>query len=238
MFIASLIILQVIIFAAMIYMLKHILTRNVVSATKHLEELNQNYSQREDDIKKQLSESTEQSQQFLTNAKEEAEKFKAQIIQEAEEEKNKILQQVRQQGEEMIEQADKSRQNLIGELEGRIAKEAINKASELIQETLPEKFKQSVHTYWVEELIETGFSRTDRLRIPGDIKQAEIISAFALTETQRKSLVKKIKDILGADVEFKEEVDPKVIAGLVVKMGSLVLDGSLRNKIQECAKSK
>lgn len=42
----SLIILQVIIFAALIFALKKILSQNVVSATQHLDEMSQTYKKR------------------------------------------------------------------------------------------------------------------------------------------------------------------------------------------------
>ena len=63
-----------------------------------------------------------------------------------------------------------------------------------------------------------------------------IKSAFPLSDKQQNSLSKKLKEALGKDIEIKEESDPSVVAGLVIILGSLVLDGSLKNKIQEKAR--
>ena len=236
MLIVSLILLQLLIFMGLIFMFRRIMTQNVVSATKHLEELDNDYTKKEKEINRQLEEVKQKSRELMLKAQEEAEGLKTQVVKETEEEKEKILHQARIQGEEMMQQAEKSRQALISELEERIDKEAVHKATESIQSILPEQFKKDVHTHWVEEQIEKGFGNLERLRIPQDIEVIKVTSAFELAEEQRKILSKKLKEALGRNITLQEEVDPKVIAGLVITIGSLVLDGSLKNRIQEQAK--
>jgi len=237
MLIISLILFQVFIFVGLIFMLRRIMTKNVTDATRHLEELNQDYTKKEQEVNRQLQEAQQKSQNILKEAQGEAVKLRAQIIKEAESERDKILEQARTQSDTIIQQADKSRQALISELEERIEKEAINKACELMQATLPEQFKQDVHLYWVKELLENGFSQLEHLPLPQGIQEIKLTSAFPLTEEQRKNLSKKIKDVLGYETVLKEETEPKVVAGLIITIGSLVLDGSLKNKIKERAKS-
>ncbi len=237
MLIASIVIVQIVIFIGLILILQRIITRNVTSATKHLEELDQEYSRKEAEVDRRLEQVKEESEKLLTQAREEAEKLKAQILKEAESEKDKIMKQARGQSDEIIQQADRSRQQLISEIDERIKKEAIEKACELIQLTLPDQFKQDVHAQWTEELIESDLGQLDRLRIGEDVNEARVTSALALDEKQRKTLSEKLKDILGRDVTIKEEIDPKVVAGLVITIGSVVLDGSLRNRIKEKARN-
>jgi len=110
-------------------------------------------------------------------------------------------------------------------------------ATELIQHTLPDKFKKDIHSQWVKELIDSGFTKLEHLNIPKDIKEVKVVIALPLDADQRKALSRKIKDVLGREAALKEEIDPKVVAGLVIHIGSLILDGSLRNKIQEQAKN-
>jgi len=236
MLIASLIFLLLLIFAGLVFLFRRVMTQNVVLATQHLEELNQDYTRKEKEVTRQLEEARLKSQELISRARDEAEKLKIEIIQNAEKERDSILKQARTHSEEIIQQADKSRQQLLSDLDERIAKEAIKKACELIQDTLPEQFKRLVHTHWVEDLIEGGFTKLERLHIPENIEEVEVVSAFSLTEEQRKDLTKKIKATLGREVALKEEVDEKVVAGLVINIGSLVLDGSLKNKIQEKAR--
>jgi len=237
MLIASLVLLLIIIFAAMVVMFRKIMTKNVISATRHLEELSQEYAKKEREIIQQREETKQKAQEIISKAQEEAERLKKQIVKDTEDEREKILAQAHSRNEEIIQQAEKSRQQLLEEINERIEKEAVNRACELIQYTLPDEFKQDVHAQWVKELIESGFTQLQRLRIPADIKEAKIISAFSLNEEQRKVLHKKLTEILGRNITLKEEIDQKLITGLIISIGSLVLDGSLKNKIREKAKS-
>ncbi|MFH0838751.1 MAG: F0F1 ATP synthase subunit delta [Candidatus Omnitrophota bacterium] len=237
MLIVSLILLQLLIFVGLIVILRRIMTLNVISATRHLEELNEDYAKKGKEIHRQLEEIKQKSQEIVAKAQEEAEELKTKILDETQAEKEKLLAQARTQSGEIIQQAEKSRELLLAEIYERITNEAINKACELIHDTLPEKFRQDVHIHWIEELIEDGFSEFGNLHIPKDISQIKITSAFPLNEGQRKILFKKLKEVVKADIEIKEEIDPSIVAGLIVAIGSLVLDGSLKNKIQEHTKN-
>jgi F0F1-type ATP synthase delta subunit len=236
MLIFSLIVLQVVIFVVLITVFRNIMNKNVVSATKHLESVSMDYSEKEKEITKRIEYSQQKSQEIILAAHEDAEKVKKESMSEVEKERDKILQLARQQAENIIQQADKSRQVLLSEISERISKEAVVKACELVQHALPEQFKQDVHSQWINELIAGGFNQLDNLRMPADVKQVRIVGAFPLTEEQRVVLFKKLTEILGPEVKLKEAVDKKLVAGLSIEMGELVLDGSLRNKIQEGAK--
>ena len=233
MMIASIIVLQVLLFAGLIYVFRRLITQDVTSATRHLEELSQEYNEKEKKINKLLDEAEAKADALITEAQAEAGKQKNQILEEAQKEREKIILEARTHSEEIIQQAERARQQLISEIEVRIAKDAAIKAGELIQNTLPEEFRKLVHSHWVEELIESGLTRPERLHIPEDAAEINITSAFALEEDQRKKILKKLKDILGRELVLKEKVDPQEVAGMVINIGSLVWDGSLKNKIRE-----
>ena len=236
MLIFSLILLLLIIFTVLILVFRKVMTQNVISATQHIEELNEDYMAKEKEASRQLEEAKLKSEEMLEQARQEAEKIKAEMIQNAGNESDKLIKQARSQSEEIMQQADKSRQLLLAEIQDRIAKEAAKKACELIQESLPDEFRKEAHTHWVEELIEGGFSSLERLHLPEGLNEVKVVSAFQLTEEQRKALSKKLKAALGKEFPVKEEIDQKVVAGIVIHIGSLVLDGSLKNKIQEKAR--
>lgn len=228
--------LQLIIFAVLIFVFRRIMAQNVVVATKHLDELSQDYAEKEREVNQQLEEANTKAQEIVSSAQNEAEKIKTDTLKQADEERERIIREARVQAAEMMQQADKSRNQLISEIEERIAREAINRASELVYDTIPEEFLRLVHSQWVEDLIENSFSQTERLRLPEKLEEVKVTSAFALSEEQRKKISKKLKDAFGSEVTVKEQVDPKVVAGLVISIGSLVLDGSLKNKIREKAR--
>lgn len=62
---------------------------------------------------------------------------------------------------------------------------------------------------------------------------AEVISARELNEEQTRAVADKVKSITNArDVELKTSVDPDLIGGVIIKVGSKVLDASLRGQLR------
>ncbi|WP_312794501.1 F0F1 ATP synthase subunit delta [Tianweitania sp.] len=60
---------------------------------------------------------------------------------------------------------------------------------------------------------------------------AEVTTAHALTETQESELKAALKSIANKDVSINVTVDPTLLGGLVVKMGSRQIDTSLKTKL-------
>ncbi|SDB05058.1 F0F1 ATP synthase subunit delta [Bauldia litoralis] len=60
---------------------------------------------------------------------------------------------------------------------------------------------------------------------------AEVTSAEPLTDAQVSALKAALKDSLGKDVALDARVDPALIGGLIVKVGSRMIDSSLRTKL-------
>jgi len=61
---------------------------------------------------------------------------------------------------------------------------------------------------------------------------AEVISAQPLRSEQLDAVTKAIKDSVGRDVAVDVKVDATLIGGLVVRVGSRMMDGSIRTKLQ------
>jgi F-type H+-transporting ATPase subunit delta len=67
---------------------------------------------------------------------------------------------------------------------------------------------------------------------------AEVTSAKELTEEQQRGIVEKVKAIAEAnDVELKTTVDPSLIGGVIIKVGSKVIDASLRGQLRRISMS-
>jgi F-type H+-transporting ATPase subunit delta len=61
---------------------------------------------------------------------------------------------------------------------------------------------------------------------------AEVTSADALSQQHLAELKAAIKASVGRDVQLSTRVDPAILGGLVVKVGSRMVDNSLKTKLQ------
>lgn len=61
---------------------------------------------------------------------------------------------------------------------------------------------------------------------------AEVTSARALTPVELEKLTATLKKVVGRDVAVEADVDADLLGGLVVRIGSKMLDSSIRTKLQ------
>jgi len=61
---------------------------------------------------------------------------------------------------------------------------------------------------------------------------AEVTAAQPLTDAQNNALTEQLRRVVGGRVAVDLRIDPSLIGGMVVKIGSRMVDGSLRSKLQ------
>jgi F-type H+-transporting ATPase subunit delta len=66
---------------------------------------------------------------------------------------------------------------------------------------------------------------------------AEVTSAHPLGDDQVAALKSNLKTRFGRDVAVDLSVDPAILGGLVVKVGSQMIDGSIRTKLNSLAQA-
>jgi len=64
------------------------------------------------------------------------------------------------------------------------------------------------------------------------ILSVELTTAYELTDDEAASIVKQIEEAAGQRVDAARAVDPDLIGGLVLKVGSLEVDSSVRGRLE------
>lgn len=66
---------------------------------------------------------------------------------------------------------------------------------------------------------------------------AEVISAFDLSDEQQNAITKTLKDKLGREVSITTTTDASLIGGVVIKAGDTIIDGSMKSQLESLALS-
>lgn len=66
---------------------------------------------------------------------------------------------------------------------------------------------------------------------------AELISAFPASEAQQAAISAALKQRLGRDIELTCTTDAALLGGAVIRAGDLVIDGSVRGKLERLGTS-
>ncbi|MGB5077475.1 MAG: F0F1 ATP synthase subunit delta [Sphingorhabdus sp.] len=64
---------------------------------------------------------------------------------------------------------------------------------------------------------------------------AEVTSARALTAAQSKKLADQLKARVGSDVAITSKIDPSLLGGLTIKIGSQMIDTSIKTRLNTLA---
>jgi F-type H+-transporting ATPase subunit delta len=116
------------------------------------------------------------------------------------------------------------------------------KRQEIIEDLLGKAKATPITTSLVAFVVGAGHARD----LPGIISSlveraasdrkhavAEVRSAVPLDEDQRKRLAKALSKNLGKDVEVKVHVDPSVLGGISARVGDVVIDGTVRHRLDQ-----
>lgn len=66
---------------------------------------------------------------------------------------------------------------------------------------------------------------------------AQVTSAHPLAASQLAELAANLKNRVGRDVQIATKVDPAILGGLVVQLGSQLIDGSIRTRLNSFAQA-
>jgi F-type H+-transporting ATPase subunit delta len=64
------------------------------------------------------------------------------------------------------------------------------------------------------------------------IRQAEIVTARELGEAERNALIAGVGQIAGSKIQPTFKLDPSILGGTVVRIGSTVYDGSVKGRLE------
>jgi uncharacterized membrane-anchored protein YhcB (DUF1043 family) len=222
----------------MIMIITKTVKTQLVGQTSQLDEQQSALDQKDAEITKKFDELKRQSQEIIANAQKEAAANKEAQEKLIQQEKAKVLAEAHHQADEVIKQADNARLALMADMNKKIDERAVAKAVDLLSSSIPENIRKDIHHAWFEGLLSSSYEQLDRLKIPEGSNQVMVISAFALSDDQRKRLQDKLQEKLSVNITLSEQVDAAMIAGLVVSIGSLFMDGSLKFKIEEVARGQ
>ena len=62
--------------------------------------------------------------------------------------------------------------------------------------------------------------------------RAELVSAYPASEAQQAKVVESLRRRLGREIELTCSTDPTLLGGAVIRAGDLVIDGSVRGKLE------
>lgn len=228
----QLVLIQVVTFIGLIVALRMLFARQLNAALQRLQALQEETLLKEAQLKEELERAKqeriaeaekgrEEGRRLVEAAKQEAQTLCATMEEQSRQEAQKIL----TRGQEEVA---KTRAELLGEIEA----DAIRLSTEVLRYTFSQHAKEDFQHHLIAELIE-DVSRLGREQFSVKAETVSVTSSFPLTAQERHRLGQALSEKLGGPVTLNEHIDPELLTGLVIQIGALIIDGSLKNKLRK-----
>ena len=232
MLIWQLLLLQIVTFILIILFLKWLLHGQISRALRRLQQLNQENLEKERVLKEELERAKREAQRKVEEGRQEAEALKKEARQEAEKSREDIVDKARKEAKRLINEAVKDCQRKSIEFTVQMQEKSLYLAVDMIGYIFSQDSQEGLHSQLIDELIgEIKGLEQGKIKTEGD--RIKIISAYPLAGSQKKKLNEIMHSNLGRDIELDEEIDRTIIAGLIMKSGGFVIDGSIRSKLKK-----
>jgi F-type H+-transporting ATPase subunit b len=169
-----------------------------------------------------------EAKKILEAARAEAAKMRQDAMAQAEETRKGILAQAENEAKEIVANgrtdAEEERNRILSELRGQVAAIAVAAANKLVGEAIDEKRQH--------ELIADFFAKVPQKVGQLSGAKAVITSALPLDDKEKKQLEQALKV---ENVEYR--VEPKILGGLIVRVGDQVVDDSVAGRMSALSES-
>jgi F0F1-type ATP synthase delta subunit len=229
--ILAVIFLQIVVFGIVIYVLRKIMVGNTESAVNRLNQSYAEITKKKEDLTKKIHQIEEECSRQRQAVQEEVKKMREDAEKELNEKKDKIIGDARKKAEETINDALEAKSKIEVDIRKKEQMKMISYCEELVKTTISNFIQEKINDLFVEKILE-DIKEVDPQHIPFEVDKIDLLSAKELNSKLFSTIKKVITEKLKREVSFKQIVDKKLVLGIVVKFGSLVLDESLAAKLQ------
>ncbi len=134
------------------------------------------------------------------------------------------------QREAMTKEIDEERTRILGDLRSQVVTLSMAATQKLIGESLTQERQRSLLQEFFSGVRSGKVLVLEGAEVSGE--SAEVTSALPLTNEEQAAVKKEMIARMGGAASVSFRVDPKILGGLVVRVGDRVVDGSVAGQLQ------
>ncbi|MDO8525377.1 MAG: F0F1 ATP synthase subunit delta [Candidatus Omnitrophota bacterium] len=228
----QLIVIQVIAFVIIVVVLKKLLYTETARESDRLKKLKEEFAVKERELQVKIESAEANAAAKIAKSEEDARNFRAGKEKETESLREEIIRKARERAEETIKAAINSKEKIREEIELEMKKKIPVLANSIFKYVLSAAAAELMHNELIEELA-SRVKKLDNSAFKIKTERGELLSAYPLKKSDSEKIAAAISAKAGHAVSLSEKEDKGLIAGIIVKLGAIVIDGSLENKLKQ-----
>ncbi len=230
------IIAQVVLMVIIIIILKRVIFSDTDSAINRLTKLNNQNRDKEQILAQKL----DAAEKYIAEQKEALVETEKKLKQEAKRSANQmhedVIKKSKTESEDIIKKAHEVKGQLM--IDAKIAAEGkmIEICTEIIKQVLNDIVQSEINDKLLEEFF-VELEKADWSRINTNSDTIEIASSLPIAEAYLNKVQTVLSAKLNQSIKIVAKEDPTLIGGILMKLGSTVVDGSLVERINDASKA-
>ena len=232
MLIIQLIIIQITTFIALVFVMRKIMYSASMNETRRLQVLNEENSKKARELALKIEDAQKQYRDKITAAENEIAKLRVQAKEEARLLKEDALNKARQEGERIVAGALNSKEEIRVEIEAQMKEASIGQSLKLVRAVLGSDNLKILHQSCLREAIKE-IEKIDNSNFRVTAAEGELITPYEIDKETKEKIAGLLSGKTNKKIVLSEKIDKEIIAGITVKLGSMIIDGSLSGKLKE-----
>lgn len=230
------IIVQVIAFGMVVFVLRKMMMASSLNEVQRLQKLNLENTKKAQELEEKIETAETQYREKIHKAEDEIRKMKDKAREEADQIKEQTIAKAKEERERIISQALNTKEKLREEIEGDLLEKSLEFSRRIIVDVLGSESHKLVYEGFMDEVL-TDLEKTGNEAFQDiSVRSAPLVrTSHPMSPPQKERLEHILSSKMGRAVSVKEQIDKEVILGIVIQVGSFVIDGSLVSKFRKAA---
>lgn len=219
---------------ATVIIIRKLLLSDTAHAVDRIKLVETEVRKKEEAIRREIEEHEKEFAGKKAAAEEDLQKRKEESEKEVGRMRDQVLSDARKEADRLTDQAKKNEEKLRKQIVQDMEEKVVNYGIQAFKLVFSEKMNEHLNKTFIDELLD-ALSEVDSTSITVDAKDVQFASSHPILPEQKERLEKLLAEKFDAHIKVNEKIQKDLIAGLVFKLGSLEIDGSLVNRLQEAA---
>ncbi|MFC1497277.1 F0F1 ATP synthase subunit delta [Verrucomicrobiota bacterium] len=220
--------------AVIVFVIKRLLMGDTMNAVNRIKQVENEVRKKEEAIRLEIKEHEKEFERKKAEAQEDLVKRQEESAKELANTKEQIVGEAKKEADRITDQAKKNEEKLRQQIAQSMEEKAVDYGGEIFKLVFSDKMNEALNKQFIGELLD-ALEEIDAASITVDASEANFTSSHSIDPEQKKRLEKLLADKFNANIKVEEKVQEDLLAGLILKLGSLEIDGSLINRYREAA---
>ena len=230
--IVPIVVAHVVVLVAMLLVIRKLLLSDTLHAVDRIKQVESEVRKKEEGIRREIEEHERDFDRRKTELQEDLDRRRAESEKESARAREQTIVEAKREGERIVEQARRNEEKLRQQIEQDMEEKAVEYGGEVFKLVFSEQMTTALDRQFIDELLD-ALAAVDATSITVDASQAEFAASHPLDAEQKRRLETLLSEKFGATLHVNEKIREDLLAGLVMKLGSLEIDGSLLNRYRE-----